>query len=251
MRWFKHMTASHSDEKLAAFLSDNGLEGYGFWWLLMEIVAFQCNDDKCSATYSLPHWSRMLYCHHHKVSKYLGKLGVTGIVTVEYELSSIKVTIPNLLKYRDEYSRKSGQKAEVVPPKKQNQSTETEAKEELKTLAVPVKPSRPRTPKLSDEDWLKQIKENPAYEGIDIDRLIGKCQAWCLTKQKQVTRARILNWLNREEKPMTGIAPTATKLNTFAQQKLENSFQGSMDFVEDAPDGRHQRQPNQICLIDA
>lgn len=120
MKWFKHLTQSHTDEKLAELVSDCGLEGYGFWWMLMEIVASQCVDEKCHVTYSLPQWSRLLYCHHHKVSKYLGKLGVTGIVRVEYLEGKIRVTIPNLLKYRDEYTRKSGHSQEVIPPKKEN-----------------------------------------------------------------------------------------------------------------------------------
>lgn len=95
--------------------------------------------------------------------------------------------------------------------------TETEVEEELKEEksleagTASVKPKRPRTPKLSDEEWMTLIKANPAYVGIDIDRLIGKCQAWCLTKGKTITRARILNWLNREETPLTGIATTRPK----------------------------------------
>ena len=145
MKWFKHMTGSHTDEKLAGYLSDTGLEGYGFWWLLMEVVAAQCVDDKCSVTYSLPHWSRLLYSHHHRVSKYLGKLGVTGIVTVEYIEGNIRVTIPNLLKYRDEYSQKSGQNREKVGSKKEKEKEKEEADKEkpLKPLS-PDKPDDPR-----------------------------------------------------------------------------------------------------------
>lgn len=140
MKWFKHMSQSHTDEKLALIVSECGLEGYGFWWMLMEVVAAQCVDDKCSATYTLPHWSRLLYCHHHKVVKYLLALaglpkdyplltppvtppvtpGLLGVVTVGYSEGKIRVTIPNLLKYRDEYSRKSRQHPAIVPPKKEN-----------------------------------------------------------------------------------------------------------------------------------
>lgn len=116
MRWYKHLTAAHYDEKLSELLAEGGLEAYGFWWLLLEIVAGQMtkDDQKCSVSYPLSQWSRLLYCHHNKVGKYMGKLGVMGIVRVEYESSKIRVTIPNLLKYRDEYSKKSGQNPESV-----------------------------------------------------------------------------------------------------------------------------------------
>ena len=98
MRWLKHMTATRRDEKVAAFLDQAGLEGYGFWWMLLEVIAehMQQGNPKCSATYSLPQWSRLLYSHHHRVSKHLGNLEGNGLVTLKYEEGSITVTIPNL-----------------------------------------------------------------------------------------------------------------------------------------------------------
>lgn len=134
MRWIKHMTATTQDERVAAYLEDCGPahrhEGYGFFWMLLEVVSAQIESgtDKCSATYPLPTWSRLLYCHHHTVGKYLGKLEVTGMVTVRKGEGKIEVIIPNLLKYRDEYSRKSGVSQESVRSKKQiqRQNTDTE-----------------------------------------------------------------------------------------------------------------------------
>lgn len=109
MRWVKHMTASHTDEKLCAVLDELGLEGYGFWWMLVEVVAGQINpkESKCSVTYSLPQWSRHLYCHHNKVGKYLGNLQGNGLVTVETVEGKVRVTIPNLQSYIREENRPS------------------------------------------------------------------------------------------------------------------------------------------------
>ncbi len=132
MRWIKHMTATAQDERVASYLDDCGPsgrhEGYGFFWLLLEVVAAQIEtgSDKCSATYALPTWSRLLYCHHHTVGKYLGKLEVAGLVTAKKAAGKVEVIIPNLLKYRDEYSRKSGVAPESVRSKKQIQNTEIE-----------------------------------------------------------------------------------------------------------------------------
>lgn len=130
MKWFKHMTDSQDDEKLSDLIAEGGLEAYGFWWRLLEIVASQMGKDgeKCSATYSMARWSQLLYCHHHTVGKYIGKLQVRGMVRGEVELgkgySKLTVTIPNLLKYRDEYSKKSGQAQKSVIPKKEKENTE-------------------------------------------------------------------------------------------------------------------------------
>lgn len=161
MRWFKHMTDSSYDERLADLIAECGLEAYGFWWRLLEIVACQMNknSEKCSATYTLSKWSQLFYCHHHKVTKYFGRLaglppgypiatppltipftpellgGGKGMVTLEYVEGKIRVTIPNLLKYRDEYSKKSGVSPESVRSKKQNTDTEadTEIEKEIKS----------------------------------------------------------------------------------------------------------------------
>ncbi len=124
MRWFKHMTATMSDERIAAYVADAGLEGYGFYWALLEVVAGQLGKDTTEATvtYPLTRWSRLLYSHHHRVGKYLGKLQGNGLVTVEYLGSDVKVTIPKLLKYRDEYSTKSRHSPDKLPPKIQRQS---------------------------------------------------------------------------------------------------------------------------------
>lgn len=78
-----------------------------------------------------------------------------------------------------------------------------EKEEEGNEISATAKPSRPtRKPALSDDEWMQEMKNNSAYAGIDIDRLKGRLEAWCLTKGLKPTRARLLNWLNREEKPM-------------------------------------------------
>jgi len=56
---------------------------------------------------------------------------------------------------------------------------------------------------LSDDAFLASLRKNPAYEGIDIDRELGKLDAWLLTPRgrgKQKTRQRIVNWLNRADR---------------------------------------------------
>ena len=119
MRWFKHLSGTARDEKISKLLEEAGLEGYGFWWRLLEVIAEQMTPGsaKCAVTYSLSKWSRELGCHHHTVGKYLATLEVAGLVTVNKGESTITVTITNLLKYRDEYSRKSGQSPDSVRTK--------------------------------------------------------------------------------------------------------------------------------------
>lgn len=63
------------------------------------------------------------------------------------------------------------------------------------------KPESKKT-KLSDTEWIESLKANIAYSGIDIDILYAKMVTWCEVKGKKPTRTRLLNWLNREDKPI-------------------------------------------------
>ena len=106
------MTDTKSDEKIASLISMAGMEGYGFYWSIIEMVAKQIDkgSDKCSVTYPLPYLSRQLYLHHNKVSNLLGKLQVTGLIRLsKSEVGGVvnyTIACPNLLKYRDEYSER-------------------------------------------------------------------------------------------------------------------------------------------------
>lgn len=62
-----------------------------------------------------------------------------------------------------------------------------------------------RTIAMADEEFIETLKQNPAYKGIDLDREIGKLDAWLLTPRgrgKKKTQQRLVNWLNRTENPM-------------------------------------------------
>lgn len=58
---------------------------------------------------------------------------------------------------------------------------------------------------LTDDAFLAALKQNHAYRGIDIDRELGKLQAWLLTPKgrgKHLTQNRLVNWLNKIDRPM-------------------------------------------------
>lgn len=58
---------------------------------------------------------------------------------------------------------------------------------------------------LSDEEFIEALRTNPAYEGVNIDRELGKMRAWLLTpagRGRQMTHRFILNWLNKADRPL-------------------------------------------------
>ena len=65
---------------------------------------------------------------------------------------------------------------------------------------------------LPDDAFIAELKQDPAYQGLDIDREVGKLQAWLLTPKgagKQLTRQRLVNWLNRADRPMVALSAQA------------------------------------------
>jgi len=132
MKWFKHMSDLPRDEGVARYLDKAGkdwLVAYGFLALLLEAIASRMDPNVghlvCTATYSITQWERITNCHHNRVMKYLRLCEVIGWVRVEFEGSTCKVSIPRMVDWRDERTRKSG-----VLPEQVAQSREEETRSE-------------------------------------------------------------------------------------------------------------------------
>lgn len=157
MRWFKHMTDLSRDEDISRYLDVAGRDkatAYGFLMLIFEVIASRMGgkgDNNCSATYSIPQWGRITYSHPNRVRKYLSMCEVIGWVLVEFEGSSCKVSIPRMVEWRDEYTRKSGHTQDKVAQSRANQS-KTDQKES--------KENRP----LSNESARKDASRSPPHD---------------------------------------------------------------------------------------
>lgn len=119
MKWIKHMTASWDDERMAKLVDGGGLAMYGLYWRVQEIIAAKMEgpDPSCSACYSISRWSRLLSVRGSDVFSTLSRLSSCGVSDVCRDGSDITVTNRKLLKYRDEYARKSGHSPDNIPPR--------------------------------------------------------------------------------------------------------------------------------------
>jgi len=177
MKWFKHHTDRSRDEWIAAYLDDCGpehLQGYGFMIRLMELIAEQMSPDRPEPSLTLPLgvWSRQLHCHHHKVAKYLGRLGIAGGVTVEYAEGKVKVTCPELRELADDYFRKSGQ-GPKSGGKEENRRDEKRREREETAAAPPGAP-------LAQEFSLTEKRRDVAVRNCPTDLLafFGPLHPW-------------------------------------------------------------------------
>ncbi len=134
MRWFKHMSDLSRDEGVCRYLdrASDRLIAYGFLIRVLEIVAEKmtpiCGLENCTVEYSVREWARILDCHSNRVDKFLPLLEVIPWVHVVFDASLYRVSIPKMLKWRDEYTRKSGHTPDKVAQSRVEQSR-TEKKE--------------------------------------------------------------------------------------------------------------------------
>ncbi len=94
---------------------------------------------------------------------------------------------------------------------------------------------KPRKPTTCDEEFLEELQRNPGYSGLNVKALYHRMVVWCQNKGKEPTRARLIGWLNREEKPMTahispggGATPANGAGDDWAKRELATT-------VEDLP----------------
>lgn len=117
-------------------------------------------------------------------------------------------------------------RAGLTVNKSQQASTDVNIGQEMSTpvaVAVPVSnpsdgavakaPAKRRVSiTMNDEEYIESLKSNPAYKGLDINKVYGKMVAWCNLKGKSPSRARLLGWLNREDGAMTAPAKKRSAL---------------------------------------
>ena len=125
MRWFKHLTAAADDEKIAELIDRHGAEGYGIYWMILEKIAFLMDgSNKTFARYSIKKWSKFCGKSPKVFRNFLETFEKLSLFYSEIsgkDSDFLIIDCPNLLKYRDEYSKKSRQ----TPDKLQTVSVAT------------------------------------------------------------------------------------------------------------------------------
>jgi len=138
MKWFKHHCDLSRDEGASVYLEQAGkdsLTAYGFLLRILEVIGEKMSanegDRHCSAEYSQKGWSKVLDCHVHRVQKYMELLPHIPWVSVEFDDSKYRVTVPKMWEWRDETTRKSGKGPEHVaqnrPEQKRPEQRESNA----------------------------------------------------------------------------------------------------------------------------
>jgi hypothetical protein len=122
VRWMKHLAMAHRDVAMTAILEDFGAEGYGIYWLLLEHLAMMIEPDSLvvpAANYSIVRWSQICNCSVRRFRSFVEKATELRLIDSQTTTEPVPkysqtirdrlhIAVPKLLKYRDEYSKKSG-----------------------------------------------------------------------------------------------------------------------------------------------
>ena len=127
MKWFKHMTNSSLDERLARFTDKYGLEAYGFFWRVLEAIAENVDEtNRKHIEYSTKTWCKLLGIRPQTFRKLIQESSVLGLFQVSFNSDLVTVESPNILKYRDEWTRKKSRTPEQNSEKDKEKETEKE-----------------------------------------------------------------------------------------------------------------------------
>jgi|SRR5579863_9806980 len=110
MRWIKHLTRAHADPEIDGILEEFGAEGYGVYWLLVEEIAEKMEGkNPCTrVVHSDVKWASIVRTSVRKWRSIAKKMNDRLLIVVRSTDNRIEIDIPKILKYKDEYARKSG-----------------------------------------------------------------------------------------------------------------------------------------------
>ena len=127
MKWFKHFSDAHDDEKLSEVLCIHGPGAYGVFWLIVESIAAQMDEtNKCEVRYHIKKWAGLLHVDRRTLAKYLQTFDNLTLLVLHDCDNFVTIKIPKLLKLRDNYTK------DLQAPKKKTtkQEVEVEVEEE-------------------------------------------------------------------------------------------------------------------------
>ena len=124
MKYFKHMCHSHQDEKLQELIDKFGPEGYGVYWLLCERIGLNLQDFNDFRKHSVKNWAHFCKIRPTKLTKMVEFMSnlenfsqKKSLIISKFDQNQLLIKIPNLIKYRDEYSIKKTRISGQTPDK--------------------------------------------------------------------------------------------------------------------------------------
>jgi hypothetical protein len=125
MKWFKHYSDASRSEKLAQLVDEFGIEGYGRYWLLVELLAEKFDGKDTNFTIHNTTIKRTLYIHHDKMAvKFLGTIANLGLMSCVSTNKLWSISCPKLLEIKDNHTKNLQAKSKSVTPRTDKNRTD-------------------------------------------------------------------------------------------------------------------------------
>jgi hypothetical protein len=171
MRWVKHLSLAHKDEQMDAILDLFGAEAYGVFWLLVEDIAAPMEPGKMApaACHSAVVWASICRCSVRRWRSIVMRMAEKNLIVMQSSDDRVRIEIPNILKYKDEYTKRSVQTPEQEQKQKQIESRgRAEAEKTAATAPSAPIPIRPEIPEAEESRIRKLAAKAPDPQDFEL-----------------------------------------------------------------------------------
>ena len=132
MKWFKHMSHAHSDDKLVSIRSEFGMWGIGVYWSIVERVAEQMKGDNSIpvAVFDVNELCSFCGCKRNKLETFLKHLQNIRGMKWQRNGNIIKIEVSKLLEIKDNYHTDLEETTKQLPSKEVEEEREEEVEKD-------------------------------------------------------------------------------------------------------------------------
>lgn len=160
--YFRHSTSAFEDEKIQKCIQLLGYEGYAFYFILVELLAKQCeNSFKNPITLHQQSIRIVWRKQQQSCEKVIRKLEESGLFVATFRESFIDFDIPNLEKYMGFYTNKNDPNAS-----KESKRKEKKIKESKEKITPPKKAAASTTDEVDVLNYLNTVS-GKSYKPIE------------------------------------------------------------------------------------
>ena len=159
MKWFKHYSDAYSNLKLQNVLIEQGLEGYGLYWLILEIVAQQ--SDKTFTIDESKNWKSALLFYSRIAPEKLDLILENMVKNKLIVIKNNTLCVPKMAEYADEYTKKRQMPSRQRPESVGTMSAQDKNRKDkniVQNKSASKKPDESWTKEQSD-DYIKKLRD--------------------------------------------------------------------------------------------
>jgi len=175
MRWFKHDALAHNDEKIRELIHEFGVEGYGVYMIVLELVAEKIDQDLSPLiTVSDQVLREKMRVSRKKLVKILSFFDQKAMAFSKFHGKYWDISCPNLLSRLDnwvKYLPKTNHK--LTPNKKKEEEKQQAYQEDYQNQLVGEKNQASSSQQVSDQNRMMYTQEGVSQSLKSINQMIN------------------------------------------------------------------------------